>query len=93
MQFGKYLKCLKMSFVYIGLSSIILMQLSKNIIYAYMYNICIRIVITFVFLINFNMIIGKIMIIVYNRYYADIQPLSNQSVKKYTITWKTLIKE
>lgn len=71
-----------MSFVYVGLSSIILVQLSKNIICVYMYNICIRIVTSF-FLkkLNSNMIIGKIMIIVYNRYYADVQPLSNHSVK------------
>lgn len=48
-----------------------------------MYNICIRIVITSFFLkkLNSNMIIGKIMIVVYNEYYADIQPLSHHSVK------------
>ena len=42
--------------------------------------------------IKFYMFIGKIMIIVYNRYYGDIQPLSNQSVKNTQTPGKHLLK-
>lgn len=38
------------------------------------------------------MFIGKIMIIVYNRYYDDIQPLSNHSVKNTQSPGKHLLK-
>ena len=38
------------------------------------------------------MFIGKIMIIVYNRYYGDIQPLSNHSVKNTQSPGKHLLK-
>ena len=41
---------------------------------------------------NSNMFIGKIMIIIYNRYYDDIQPLSNHSVKNTQSPGKHLLK-